>query len=71
MHLQSGKNPSSVEISDVPSVKSAQVSMSSMKFSDRGKNKSNLVSNDNSAHKPKRIYRKTNLSSVIIDDQSL
>jgi hypothetical protein len=51
--------------SEVASVKSVNVSMSSIKFSDRGKHKPNLsLSNDQSILKPFKIIRKRSPSSI-------
>ncbi len=65
MQLNSGRNPSSVVYSEVASVKSVHESMSSIKFSDRGKHRPNLsLSNVHSILKPFKIIRRISPSSI-------
>ncbi len=70
MNVNSGKKQSSVVVSDIPSVKSVNVSMSSINLSDRDENRYNFVDNTQSVFKPKKLNRKRNLTSIVSDDNN-
>ncbi len=57
-------------VSDIPSVKSVNVSMSSINLSDRDENWYNFVDNTQSVFKPKKLNRKINLTSIVSDDNN-
>ncbi len=58
-------------LSDVPSLKSENVSMSSIKFSDKDINQTNIICYDQSKQNPLRLYRKKNQNRFVSNNHIL